>query len=248
VVIDEKELKVEAARAALGEVRSGMALGLGTGSTAEEFVRLLAEAVGKGDLQRIRVTCTSKKTEELAKMLGLEVMSFSDLHELDLTGDGADEIDRDLHLIKGGGGALLREKIVEQASQRFIVIADESKLVDSLGHVRLPVAVVSFATSRLMHLFLCLGLDPILREKAPGTPFVTDDGHHIIDIAVPEHDDVSTIVDQVTRYAGVVDTGFFATEASEAIIATSSGLRRLERVFPAEFDLLAEETGEAMNG
>src|SRR5262249_28748601 len=122
-------MKVAAARAVLDDVRSGMALGLGTGSTATEFVRLLGEAIAAQKLRDLRCTCTSNKTEALAKTAGIAISNLADIAPLDLAVDGADEIDPKLRLIKGRGGALLREKIVEQAARRFIVIADETKLV-----------------------------------------------------------------------------------------------------------------------
>jgi len=138
-------MKVAAARAALDEVHSGMSLGLGTGSTAEEFVRLLGDAVASGKLRDLRCTCTSNKTEAQARSLGIAISDLAKIAPLDLAVDGADEIDSKIRLIKGRGGALLREKIVEQSARRFIVIADDSKLVGRLGVGVLPVEVTPFA-------------------------------------------------------------------------------------------------------
>jgi ribose 5-phosphate isomerase A len=128
--MDALEMKIAAAREALREVRDGMRLGLGTGSTAAEFVRALAEARGRGEFANVRCTCTSEQTEKQAHALGIPTFALVELEPLDLAVDGTDAIDDRLRLIKGGGGALLREKIVEQAARRFIVIADETKVVE----------------------------------------------------------------------------------------------------------------------
>jgi ribose 5-phosphate isomerase A len=140
--MDAREMKIKAAAAALDYVEDGMRLGIGTGSTAEEFVRLLAEKVASGF--RVEGVPTSERTARLCLELGVPLKSLEDLPELDLTIDGADEVDPQLRLIKGGGGALLREKIVACASARMIVIADETKVVETLGAFKLPIEVNSF--------------------------------------------------------------------------------------------------------
>jgi ribose 5-phosphate isomerase A len=221
-------LKVEAARAALQEVRSGMTLGLGTGSTAAEFVKLLGEALRTGALRDIRCTCTSEQTEAQARAEQVPTFALQEVAPLDLAVDGADEIDAQLRLIKGRGGALLREKIVEQQAARFIVIADESKLVDRLGIGVLPVEVTPFAREVLERRFTELGLKPVLRLR-DGTPRITDEGHLILDVTVPENRDIADVVATIREHAGVVETGFFPHEATEAIIAASEGIRRLPR-------------------
>src|ERR1051325_6610631 len=171
----EQEMKIAAAAAALAEVRSGMTLGLGTGSTAKELVRLLGEALQRGDLRDVRCTCTSNQTEEQARGLGIPLFALEEIAPLDLAIDGADEIDPRLRLIKGRGGALLREKIVEQQAPRFIVIADESKLVERLGAGALPVEVTPFALAVLERRFEEMGLAPQLRYR-DGKPRITDEG------------------------------------------------------------------------
>jgi len=221
-------MKIAAARAALDEVMSGMSLGLGTGSTAEEFVRLLGEAMRSGALKELRCTCTSKKTEDQARSLSIPIAELTELAPLDLAVDGADEIDPKLRLIKGRGGALLREKIVEQSATRFIVIADDSKLVQRLGAGVLPVEVTPFAAEILRKRFTTLGLQPVLRMQ-DGAPRVTDEGHRILDVRVPGHTDIADIVSRIRDNAGVVETGFFPREATEAIIATSTGIQRMKR-------------------
>jgi ribose 5-phosphate isomerase A len=221
-------LKVEAARAALAEVRSGMTLGLGTGTTAKEFVKLLGQALRDGTLRDIRCTCTSEQTEAQAREEGVPTFVLAEVSPLDLAVDGADEIDAQLRLIKGRGGALLREKIVEQQARRFIVIADESKIVEKLGVGVLPVEVTPFALDVLTQKFTALGLDPKLRYR-DGQVRITDEGHRILDVMVPANEDIADTVANLRQLAGVVETGFFPTEATEAIIASEQGIRRLPR-------------------
>ena len=220
--------KVEAARAALQEVRSGMKLGLGTGSTAFEFVKLLGEALREGTLHDIRCTTTSEKTERQAREENIPTFPLAEVSPLDLAVDGADEIDARLRLIKGRGGALLREKIVEQQATRFIVIADESKIVERLGVGTLPVEVTLFALDVLHRRFAEMELGPVLRMQ-DGAPRVTDEGNRILDVRVPAHTDIGDLVAEIRQHAGVVETGFFPTEATEAIIAVGGGIRRMRR-------------------
>ena len=221
-------LKIEAARAALHEVRSGMSLGLGTGSTATEFVKLLGESLRNGSLRDVRCTCTSENTEALAKQENVPTFPLSEIAPLDIAVDGTDEIDANLRLIKGRGGALLREKIVEQQALRFIVIADDSKVVDRLGVGVLPVEVTPFALDVLQRRFDEMGLKPVLRMH-DGAPRITDEGHRILDVMVPNGADIADVVARMREHAGVVETGFFPHEATEAIIAGADGIRRMTR-------------------
>jgi ribose 5-phosphate isomerase A len=215
-------LKQAAAHEAMNDVRSGQRLGLGTGSTAEEFVKLLGEALRTGELRDVRCTCTSQRTEQLARSLGVPVFTLAELAPLDLAVDGADEIDAQLRLIKGRGGALLREKIVEQAASRFVVIADESKVVQKLGVGVLPVEVTPFAREVLLE-----RLAPFHAVERAG--FITDEGNIILDLRVPTEHDIADLVGELRAMAGVIDTGFFPDEASEAIIASPQGVRRMKR-------------------
>ena len=223
-----QQQKIEAARAALAEVRSGMSLGLGTGSTAAEFVKLLGDALRAGTLRDIRCTCTSEKTEQQAREENVPTFPLAEIAPLDLAVDGADEIDARLRLIKGRGGALLREKIVEQQALRFIVIADDTKIVDRLGIGVLPVEVTPFALEVLTRRFEEMGLAPVLRLH-DGQPRVTDEGHRILDVTVPPNTDIAVVVARIREHAGVVETGFFPREATEAIIAAPDGIRRMTR-------------------
>lgn len=223
-----QERKIEAARAALHQVRSGMTLGLGTGSTAKEFVRLLGEALRDGTLRDIRCTTTSEQTEAQAREEGIPTFPLAAVVPIDLAVDGADEIDERLRLIKGRGGALLREKIVEQQALRFIVIADDTKLVDKLGAGSLPVEVTPFALEVLHRRFTEMNLDPVLRMR-DGKARITDEGNRILDVTIPTSADIADVVARIREHAGVVETGFFPHEASEAIIAAADGIRRMTR-------------------
>ncbi len=225
---DARSMKIAAAREALREVRDGMKLGLGTGSTAAEFVTLLGAELAAGRLRRVRCTSTSIQTETQAKSLGIAMFGLAEIAPLDLVIDGADEIDSRLRLIKGRGGALLREKIVEQQAKRFIVIADESKIVDKLGAGTLPVEVTPFALEVLMRRFEQMGLSPVQRVRE-GKPRITDEQHFIVDVRVPRDRDIGDIVAAIREHAGVVETGFFPNEATDAVIAASSGARWMKR-------------------
>src|SRR5688500_9067041 len=221
-------LKIEAARAALHEVRSGMSLGLGTGSTATEFVKLPGESLRNGSWGDGRCTCTSESTEAVAQRENVPTFTLSEIAPLDLAVDGTDEIDASLRLIKGRGGALLREKIVEQQAKRFIVIADDSKVVERLGVGVLPVEVTPFALEVLQERFAELGLSPALRMQ-DGMPRVTDEGHRILDVMIPAGEDIADAVTRIRNHAGVVETGFFPREATDAIIAGAEGVRWMAR-------------------
>src|SRR6266849_512745 len=204
-------------------VRPGMRLGLGTGSTAKYFVELLAERVRAG-LDVIAVP-TSEATRGDAERLGVPLTSLDETPELDLTVDGADEIGPDLSLIKGGGGALLREKIVASASARMIVIADATKWVSALGRFPLPIEVVPFglaATRRAIEAAAaaagCAG--PVqLRRAKDGHAFVTDGGHWILDAAFERISDPKSLADRLDGIAGVVEHGLFIALAQTAVIA-----------------------------
>ncbi len=225
--------KRAAAARALEFVRPGMRLGLGTGSTAKHFVELLAERV-RGGLKVIAVP-TSEATRADAERLGVPLTSLDETPELDLTVDGADEIAEDLSLIKGGGGALLREKIVASASAQLIVIADETKWVSALGRFPLPVEVVPFglaATRRKIEAAIasvgCAG-PALLRRAKDGHAFVTDSGHWILDAALERIADPRTLADRLDRIAGVVEHGLFIGLADIAVVGGASGVRVVER-------------------
>jgi len=228
--MDARQMKIKAAEAALAYVEDGMRLGIGTGSTAEEFVRLLAEKVADGF--RIEGVPTSERTARLCLELGVPLKSLEELPELDLTIDGADELDAQLRLIKGGGGALLREKIVAAASHRMIVIADESKVVETLGKYPLPIEVNPFglASTRIAieGVASALGLtgDIVLRGAAKET-FMTDGGHYILDASFGRIPDAEALSNGLHAIPGVVEHGLFINLASAAVIAGPAGARML---------------------
>jgi ribose 5-phosphate isomerase A len=223
VVSDLAQLKEAAAAAALDRVLSGMKLGLGTGSTAAIFVRLLGERLRAGTLRDVVAVSTSVATETLAREEGIRCTTLIDLKRLDLTVDGADEIDERLRLVKGRGGALLREKIVEQASDQFIVIADDTKKVPRLGVGPFPIEVVPFATELLLDRWSGAGIKAELRRAGAGA-FITDEGNRIIDVMVPTTQDIADFAASLRCQAGVVETGLFETEATEAFLASAGGI------------------------
>ncbi|MCV0350332.1 MAG: ribose-5-phosphate isomerase RpiA [Nitratireductor sp.] len=223
-----RELKIEAARAALDQVQDGMRLGIGTGSTAEEFVRVLAERVA-GGLSVIGVP-TSERTAELCKELGVPLTTLDETPELDLTIDGADEIGPELGLIKGGGGALLREKIVAAASQRMIVIADKTKMVESLGRFPLPIEVNAFGLRATVvaieKVAKELGLEgPLAVRERDGKPFVTDGGHLIVDASFGRIPDPRALAIALNAIPGVVEHGLFLDLADTAFVAGDGQVR-----------------------
>ncbi|WBU31824.1 ribose-5-phosphate isomerase RpiA [Rhodopseudomonas palustris] len=231
--MDKEELKRRAAARALEEVRGGMKLGLGTGSTAKHFVELLGERVRLG-LEIIGVP-TSEATRADAERCGIRLTSLDEIDRLDITIDGADEVDHHLDLIKGGGGALLREKIVAAASDRMIVIADESKLVDTLGRFPLPIEVIPFglgATRRaLQNAFTAAGCDGELklRPGKDGHAFVTDGGHWILDAQLGRIPDAPRLAQLLSVIPGVVEHGLFVGMASTVVLAGADGIRTIER-------------------
>jgi len=227
------ELKRQAAARALTEVRDGMKLGLGTGSTAKHFVELLGERVRTG-LNVVGVP-TSEATRTDALRCGIALTTLDAIDRLDLTIDGADEIDGALNLIKGGGGALLREKIVAAASDRMIVIADESKWVEALGRFPLPVEVIPFglaATQRAMaHAFAESGVSGqmVVRKGKEGHVFVTDGGHWIVDAHLGRIEDAPRLANLLNAIPGVVEHGLFIGLACTVVLAGAQGIRVVER-------------------
>jgi len=220
--------KRAAAEAALEYVKPGMRLGLGTGSTAEHFVRALAPRVKAG----LKLTCvaTSERTAALARELGVAVAELNDVRRLDLTVDGADEVGPDLVLIKGGGGALLREKIVAAASDTMVVIADEAKAVATLGRFPLPVEIVPFGwrvtVERIAEAAARSGCSQNLMRLRGGEahPFASDGGHFIADCSAETIPDPERLAKALEAIPGVVDHGLFISLASVALIGTSNGI------------------------
>jgi ribose 5-phosphate isomerase A len=227
--------KLQAAERALEFVQPGMKLGLGTGSTAAKFVDLLGAKV-KAGLDVIGVP-TSEATRAQAAALGIRLTTLDEQPHLDLTIDGADEVDDTLQLIKGGGGALLREKIVAAASDKMIVIADVSKRVRTLGAFPLPIEVVRFGFASTRNMVEVLSADAgcsgtiTLRTGADGQPFVTDSGNYILDCAFGRIDEPDALDEALKIIPGVVENGLFLGLADVAIIAGPGGVEVLEAEF-----------------
>ena len=227
--MSQEDLKRRAAAEALDHVESGMVLGLGTGSTVRHLVELLAEALRSERLTDIVGVPTSVQTEHQARGLGVPLIELGDRDGLDLTIDGADEIAPNLDLIKGLGGALLREKMVAQASRRLVIISDDSKLVDRLGAKSpLPVEVVDWALDAQAAFLEGTGATVTLRADEAGEPKRSDNGNVFLDCRYVAGIQDAAELERVLAYrAGIVDTGLFLDMADTAIVASSDGVRTL---------------------
>lgn len=224
-------LKRDAARRALGWVESGMRVGLGTGSTVAHFLDALGERVRSGALTRIVGVATSVRTEQRARELGIALAELHEAQPLDVTVDGADEVDPGLDLVKGLGGALLREKMVAQASRGLVIMVDESKRVPRLGtRAPLPVEVTRFGWRAHVSFLEELGCEPVLRLGPDGSPYLTDNGNHVLDCRFPAGMDNPGVVEEaLRRRAGVVETGLFLSMATAVVVAGADGVGVLER-------------------
>jgi ribose 5-phosphate isomerase A len=218
--------KEAAARASLRFIKDGQIVGLGTGSTAAYFIRLLADEVKKG--MRIRGIPTSVHSGELASSLGIPITTLDEHQEIDVTVDGADEVDPRLRLIKGGGGAMLREKIVASATKRLVIVADATKRVPVLGKFPLPLEVIRFAQALVAKKVAALGADVQIRMK-DGKPFVTDEGNHILDCRFGSIPDADGLARELSDMPGVVEHGLFIGMASTVLIAKDSSIVELNR-------------------
>ena len=221
------DAKGMAARKSLEFVEDGMVVGLGSGSTATHFIRLLGERVKAG--LKIRGIASSRASEELAISLSIPMIDFHVSAVIDVAIDGADEVGPGLALIKGGGGALLREKIVASAAKRFIIVADASKVVRRLGRFPLPVEVIQMAEPLVSRRLTDLGLRPAMRQAKDGSAYVTDEGNYILDCACGEMDDPAAVAASIRRIVGVVEHGLFLNMAEMALIAGDGGVRELLR-------------------
>ncbi|HXM62164.1 MAG TPA: ribose-5-phosphate isomerase RpiA [Terriglobales bacterium] len=219
--------KEAAARASLRFVRDGNVVGLGTGSTAAYAVRFLGEQVRAG--LQIHGIPTSVHTKELATSLGIPLTTLDEDQQIDVDIDGADEFDPQLHLIKGGGGALLREKIIASASRQVIIIADSSKQVAVLGKFPLPVEVIPFAQPLVAKRITALGATVKLRQDAKGNAFVTDEGHHILDCSFGQIPDPPALARKLSDMPGVVEHGLFIDLATVVLCAKGENVAELRR-------------------
>ena len=227
----DEEFKRVAAERAVEEVETDMRLGLGTGSTVAHFLDALAARMRDGTVTGIVAVPTSVRTEERARELGIPLADLDEVAPLDLTVDGADEVGPGLDLIKGLGGALLREKMVAQASRRLVIMVDESKEVRRLGsRGPLPVEVVRFGWRAQVPFLRQIGGEPVLRSVEDGSHFVTDNGNYMLDCRFEGGiEDPEEVEDALRRRSGVVESGLFLGMASDVIVAGAGGVRVLER-------------------
>ena len=222
-----EEMKRRAGEEAVKYVKDGMIVGLGTGSTVRYTILKLGELVGEG-LEIIGIP-TSRATEKLAKEVGIKLGELNDYDYIDLTIDGADEVDRGLNLIKGGGGALLREKMIAYASRYEIIVVDESKMKEYLGDFPLPVEIVRFGYKRTMKNLQSLGCVPKLRMKGE-EPYITDNGNYIVDCKFGKIADPEELERKIDEIPGVVEIGLFINLANEVIIGKKDGVEIRKKI------------------
>jgi ribose 5-phosphate isomerase A len=220
-----EEEKEAAGRAAAKLVREGDIVGLGTGSTAYFAVIALGERV-KAGLKIIGIP-TSVHTADLARAVGIPLTTLDEHPEIDITIDGADEVDPKLNLIKGGGGALTREKVIATASKKMVVVADSGKIVRVLGKFPLPVEVIAFARTVVERKIVALGGSPKLRTKADGSPFVTDNGNQILDCSFGEIDDPPALAGELDGMPGVVEHGLFIGLAKLVVVGRGASVEEI---------------------
>jgi len=218
-------VKQLAAEKAVSFLENGMTIGLGTGSTAYWAIEKIGEKVAK-EKWNIRAIATSIRSEEQARGLGIPILDFNEIKSIDITIDGADEVDGQLQLIKGGGGALLREKIVATNSKQMIVVADESKWVKTLGKFPLPVEVVHFGWERTFDKLQLLGCVPKRRMNGL-EPYLTDNGNYIVDCSFGEIINAPALHESINAITGVVDNGLFIGIATRLVLGFNSGETRV---------------------
>jgi ribose 5-phosphate isomerase A len=219
--------KEAAARASLKYVHDGQIVGLGTGSTATIAIRYIGDRVREG--LKIRGIPTSIASRDLAIQLGIPLTNFDEVQEIDVTIDGADEFDPALNLIKGGGGAMLREKIVASATNKLVIVTDSSKQVPVLGKFPVPVEVIGFAEALVTKNIAELGASVAQRKDAAGKPYVTDEGHHILDCRFAQIPDPATLARKLSEMPGIVEHGLFVGMAKVVLMAKAGDVAEFRR-------------------
>ncbi|BCB02812.1 ribose-5-phosphate isomerase RpiA [Bacillus sp. KH172YL63] len=217
-------MKRAAGEKAVEEIKDGMTIGLGSGSTVYWTIKKIGERISQG--LQIKAIPSSEETARLAKEAGIPLTSFAEVESLDLSIDGADEVDPDFHLIKGGGGALLREKFVDMFTKSFIVVIDESKLVPVLGSFPLPVEVVPFGWEMTAKSLAEFGCNPVLRKKGLDV-FLTDNGNYILDCDFSSIGDPVKLHRELKQLTGVIETGLFTGMADKVIVGKEDGVEIL---------------------
>lgn len=226
----QDDLKIRAAEAAVKLVKSGMVVGLGAGSTALKAIELIGENLKNGILNDIKGIPASVQVENDAKRVGIPLTTFSAHPTIEITIDGADEVDASLTLIKGGGGALLREKVLAQSSQSEIIIVDESKVSPVVGTTwPVPCEVIPFALGAVLRELRRLGAEPIQRTLKNGDPFRTDQGNYIVDAKFGPIHQPGELSRSLDAIAGIVEHGLFVNLATQIIVAGNEGIRHIEK-------------------
>ena len=226
-MLDYNQEKLNAGEKAIDFIKDGMILGLGTGSTVFYTIKKIGELVREG--MHLKAVPTSVDTSQLASSLGIEILPFNEIQKIDLTIDGADEVDPELNGIKGGGGALLYEKLVAEVSHHIIWVVDSSKPVLKLGKFPLPLEVVQYGHNHLLNYFNSKHYKPVLRLKKDGNPFITDAGNFIIDLHLGIIDNPEKLNRELKFITGVVETGLFLNLADKVIIGRDHETEIIDR-------------------
>ncbi|MCE5033778.1 ribose 5-phosphate isomerase A [Staphylococcus cohnii] len=228
-MMDTKQLKISTFNDALSQISDGMVVGIGSGSTIELLVPKLAEKLNHEQID-ITGVCTSNKTAYIAKELGIRVVDVNDIEKIDVAIDGADEVDNNLNLIKGGGGALFREKVIDAMAEKFIVLVDESKCVSYLGETfNLPVEVDKFNWLLVSKKIAAYDNLQVIRRMVDDVPFITDNGNYILDVTLNSSIDPYAMHEFLIHLVGVLETGYFIDVTDQVIIGTQKGVKILNK-------------------
>ncbi|RIP37405.1 ribose 5-phosphate isomerase A [Staphylococcus gallinarum] len=227
--MDKKQLKISTFNDALDQIKDGMILGIGSGSTIELLVPKIAEKIEQEQID-ITSVCTSNKTAFIAKQLGMHVLDVNDIEYIDLAIDGADEVDRNLNLIKGGGGALFREKVIDAMAERFVVLVDDSKLVSFLGETfKLPVEVDKFNWLLIAKEIERSKDVTVIRRMVDDVPFITDNGNYILDLVLNKDIEPFDMHEYLIHLIGVLETGYFLDVTDQVIVGTDKGVQIINK-------------------